>query len=55
MLEYFKLKGKQENRVLEAIYRLERRRIIKTVFIHFSSPIETHFVKQPRRFIVGAY
>ena len=35
MLEYFKLKGKQKRRFLEAIERLERRGIIKIVFIHF--------------------
>ena len=40
MLAYFKLKGRQKTGFLEAIERLERRRIIKTVTIHFSSPPE---------------
>jgi ribosomal 50S subunit-associated protein YjgA (DUF615 family) len=36
MLEHFRLKGKQQNELFEALERLERRRIIRIVSHHFA-------------------
>ncbi|MCJ7613996.1 hypothetical protein MUO71_04440 [Candidatus Bathyarchaeota archaeon] len=46
LLEHFRLSGKQRNHLIEAIKRLERRGILKTVSTPFSMPSEFNMLSR---------